>query len=722
MALILVRATVTAEGYCAGWVGYVDDTDPAVQELIAGGYLSTDVTVLPPPTELCCLPPGGTTNQILAKVSNLDRDANWQNAPPSLPSGPASGVLSGTYPNPIFAEDMATQIELDAAIAAVPEQAQDAVAAMIAAGTQTGLSASYNDAAGSLSFTVPAGYTDEQAQDATAAMIAAGTQTGITFTYNDAAGTLSATVTGAPPSGTAGGVLTGSYPNPSFAASPAFTGNPTAPTPAVGDNDTSIATTAFVRSAVNFVTPESLGAAGNGIRDDWVEVQAAFNLGVPLQLIGTYYVSKPIEWLNRNTSLHPTGGSNRPSFRCHSSWNAADKQLLRNWSDSDWTVGETDHRKAPNSKTYAIASPSTHNYYPRIDGGQLLLDPQNATNVALFSWAGPQERFQVNGLRLVGGNGADVNKGTWGVDLQGNVIGTQMQDLIFYGTGYERQISIDCAGGSGANVYFDRVTFSPCKTWHSKLFVLNVVDFVMREWHMESAGGIDAASLGWMVLQSHTGFGSYSIEDGDFLINDGGTTSKPVIKAWADNSISTLLSPPLVTRLKINNFSGTFNGNLIEDRWMTIPRNGALQILGVSTGHSVVNMTQLQYYDGNIVSWANADGTIDTFSARYASLVPVTLTYGASVSTNRSLGSVFKITATNTSAFTINAPTNMRSGDELVYDITNSSGGTMGTITWNAAFLLAGAFTNPASTKRRTIRFYYDGTNWVELNRAAADI
>jgi hypothetical protein len=33
-------------------------------------------------------------------------------------------------------------------------------------------------------------------------------------------------------------------------ASPAFTGNPTAPTPAAGDNDTSIATTAFVQSAI----------------------------------------------------------------------------------------------------------------------------------------------------------------------------------------------------------------------------------------------------------------------------------------------------------------------------------------------------------------------------------------------------------------------------------------------------------------------------------------
>lgn len=41
-------------------------------------------------------------------------------------------------------------------------------------------------------------------------------------------------------------------------ASPAFTGNPTAPTPSSGDNDTSIATTAFVAAAVNYNPQSSL--------------------------------------------------------------------------------------------------------------------------------------------------------------------------------------------------------------------------------------------------------------------------------------------------------------------------------------------------------------------------------------------------------------------------------------------------------------------------------
>lgn len=117
--------------------------------------------------------------------------------------------------------------------------------------------------------------------------------------------------------------------------------------------------------------------------------------------------------------------------------------------------------------------------------------------------------------------------------------------------------------------------------------------------------------------------------------------------------------------------------------------------------------------------WPDHAGTV-----RVQALVAPT--YGVAIATDVNAGTVFKITVTDGVAFTVSNPTlnasDTLTGKEITYDILNSSGGAMGAITWGAQFLLAGAFTNPANTKRRTIRFYWDGTNWVEICRAAADI
>lgn len=95
------------------------------------------------------------------------------------------------------------------------------------------------------------------------------------------------------------------------------------------------------------------------------------------------------------------------------------------------------------------------------------------------------------------------------------------------------------------------------------------------------------------------------------------------------------------------------------------------------------------------------------------------LPYGTTIASTSARFQV--IVATDTVAFTITPPT-LVAGARVTYDIKNSSGGTQGAITWSAPFLLAGAFTNAANGKRRTISFYCDGTNWVETGRVAADI
>lgn len=100
------------------------------------------------------------------------------------------------------------------------------------------------------------------------------------------------------------------------------------------------------------------------------------------------------------------------------------------------------------------------------------------------------------------------------------------------------------------------------------------------------------------------------------------------------------------------------------------------------------------------------------------------ITYSASMTPDASQGAWQTITVTDGNAATINAPVSgpQAQSQELMVEILNSSGGAMGAITWNAAFVLvAGAFTNPANTKRRHIRFEWNGSNWIETSRASAD-
>ena len=102
-------------------------------------------------------------------------------------------------------------------------------------------------------------------------------------------------------------------------------------------------------------------------------------------------------------------------------------------------------------------------------------------------------------------------------------------------------------------------------------------------------------------------------------------------------------------------------------------------------------------------------------------LARVVAAYSTSITPDSSQGNLISITATDGVAFTINAPLNPATGKQITFVIRNTSGGALGAITWNAVFKMP-AFTSPATANSRSITFQYDGTNWVEMYRGAADV
>lgn len=115
-------------------------------------------------------------------------------APGALDTLDELAAAFGDDPNAIatITAALAVRLRVDAAQSLTSGQRQQARDNLgLATVSSTG---AYADLSGKP--TIPAAYSDEQAQDAVAALIAAGSHSGITFDYNGAANTLSATVSG----------------------------------------------------------------------------------------------------------------------------------------------------------------------------------------------------------------------------------------------------------------------------------------------------------------------------------------------------------------------------------------------------------------------------------------------------------------------------------------------------------------------------------------------
>ena len=86
------------------------------------------------------------------------------------------------------------------------------------------------------------------------------------------------------------------------------------------------------------------------------------------------------------------------------------------------------------------------------------------------------------------------------------------------------------------------------------------------------------------------------------------------------------------------------------------------------------------------------------------------------------LKSFCAITLTTNAAHQLDNPSEARTGKELVITIRNNSGGAAGTLTFDTAYLTTGSWTQPATSKSRSIGFVYNGTKWQETFRSAADV
>lgn len=173
-----------------------------------------------------------------------------------------------------------------------------------------------------------------------------------------------------------------------------------------------------------------------------------------------------------------------------------------------------------------------------------------------------------------------------------------------------------------------------------------------------------------------------------------------------------------ITGVTIANNVGTANSTTTWSTLLKTTTGGSVSVLKITNN-------SIRYCDAflsgtinvNTIlgpnSISNSSGTFTHSDLRYA------LTDAATVAVDATLGRYLVLSTSDDR--TIGAPTFPLTGRRLTFEINNASAGSI-TTSWNATYKKAGAWTDPGAGKRRKIQFTYDGTNWIEDWRSAADI
>lgn len=166
----------------------------------------------------------------------------------------------------------------------------------------------------------------------------------------------------------------------------------------------------------------------------------------------------------------------------------------------------------------------------------------------------------------------------------------------------------------------------------------------------------------------------------------------------------------------------------VDNASLFVARNNTISTAVPTYGFLIRSSVTLSDTNFNYVSGPSV-GNVGLFNTGWVGadfegkIVPlrVVLAYSATIATDARTGNAFSITATNGTAFTVSNPSNLSTGQRVLYTIRNTSGGALGVITWGATFKMP-AWTSPATANSRSAEFIYDGTNLVELWQSAADV
>lgn len=209
------------------------------------------------------------------------------------------------------------------------------------------------------------------------------------------------------------------------------------------------------------------------------------------------------------------------------------------------------------------------------------------------------------------------------------------------------------------------------------------------------------------VNRGNTFIGGYiEVLNGSTAMNFSGGSMQGI------NLIGVYFNGAVGTTTAINLGTSSYGVNLIGCDMNAIDTEFTGTLRGTNAGVNAQLIGGIrQYFNG---SQLFLGGTAQT-------VVNQSVTGASTVAIDASAGDEQYLTVSTGSAFTIGAPTNTTTGQLLTINIRNTSGGALGTITWNAVFKLA-TWTSPATGNSRSIVFRFDGTNWVERFRTPGDV